>query len=369
MLFKRFQRKTRPRIVAITVVRNEIDIVEAFVRHTATLVDHHIFVDHCSHDGTGEILKSLRAEGIALTLLSNDDPAYNQPVVTNMLMRKAFNEQSADWVLPLDGDEFILPPEDTDLHTALTDPPKHRGSLTYAFRTYHPHPADDSTELNAAKRIGHHYTTETGEFHKILVHRGVAKHDDLHIRPGNHHLNIGDFLIPPVVLPGFELAHFPVRSLGQYIRKISMGELGKDAFGKKRKGLGTQKTAPFEQLKHNAEHFFTHALTPDRELAFQPAIYRGTELRYTAPEDEIADTIQGILTMSHDIALQLGQLRDKTREKGVNPLFDSSTVKLEAVEGEPAFRPSAFEAAQPRSTTRPVSPVEAESESGAFLSP
>ena len=136
----------------------------------------------------------------------------------------------------------------------------------------------------------------------MLAHRSVAKHADLHIRPGNHHhLNIGDKLIEPVRLPRCELAHFPVRSLGQYIRKIAMGE-----FGKKRKGLGTQKTAPFEQLKHNAEYFFTHALTPDRELLLRPARYDGTELRYTAAEDEVADTIQGILTMAHDIAVELG---------------------------------------------------------------
>lgn len=346
MLFKRFRRHSTPRLVAITVLRNEIDIAEAFVRHTAQLVDHHLIIDHCSHDGTGEIINSLRAEGIALTLYRNDDPAYNQPAATNKLMRMAFDEHGADWVLPLDGDEFILPPEGVDLRGALADPPKHRGSLTYPFRTYHPHPSDQVSELNAARRVTHRFTHETGEYHKILAHRSVARHADLHIRPGNHHLNIGDFYIEPVVLPGFELAHFPVRSLGQYIRKISMGELGKDAFGKKRKGLGTQKTAPFEQLKHNAESFFATALLPDRDLVAQPAEYLGGELRYTAPEDEIADTIQGILTMAHDIARQLGQMRDQARPKGLNPLFDTSSVELEEVTAQPPMRPSAFEASR-----------------------
>ncbi len=344
MLFKRFQRQSRPRLVATTVLRNEIDIVEAFIRHTAELVDHHLIVDHCSHDGTGEIVNSLRAEGISLTLFRNDDPAYNQPAATNKLMRMAFDEHGADWVLPLDGDEFILGPDGTGLHSALAEPPKHCGSLTYPFRTYHPHPSDDGAELNAARRLTHRFVNETGEYHKILAHRSVAKHADLHIRPGNHHLNIGDRYIEPAILPGFELAHFPVRSLGQYIRKISMGELGKDAFGKKRKGLGTQKTAPFEQLKHNAEHFFATALIPDRELVVQPANYIGAELRYTAPEDEIADTIQGILTMAHDIALQLGKMRDKARPKGLNPLFDTSSVELEEITSQPAIRPSAFDA-------------------------
>ena len=280
-------------------------------------------------------------------------------------MREAFSEHAADWVLPLDSDEFILGPDSTSLRETLADAPRHSGCLTYPFRTYHPHPSDDTAELNAARRIRHHFVTEAGEYHKIIAHRSVAKHSDLHIRPGNHHLNIGDDLIPPVPLPGFELAHFPVRSLGQYIRKISMGELGKDAFGKKRKGLGTQKTLPFEQLKNNPEHFFAHALTPGRELELGPANYLGGELRYTAPEDEIADTIQALLTMAHDIAIQLGQLRDKTRARGVDPLFDTSTVDLEEVTDPPPIRPAAFAATPPRSRT--VTPAVALDEDEVFL--
>ena len=365
MLFKRFQRKPQ-RLVAITVLRNEIDIVEPFVRHTAALVDHHLIIDHCSHDGTGELVNSLRAEGISLSLYRNNDPAYNQPAATNKLMRMAFEEHDADWVLPIDGDEFIQPPEDgPTLREALTDPPKHRGSLIYPFRTYHPHHADDSNEVNAAKRIVNHFEYETGEYHKIIVHRSAAKHDDAHIRPGNHHLNFGDNYVEPTLLEGFELAHFPVRSLGQYIRKIAMGELGKDAFGKKRKGLGTQKTAPFEELKHNAEFFFNTALLPDRDLIVRPAFYTGGELRYTAHEDDVSDTIQGILTMAHDIALQLGQMRDKARPKGVNPLFDQDSVELEAITGQPAISPAAFDAAKPID----IRPRHAEKEDEMFLAP
>lgn len=365
MLFKRFQRRSQ-RLVAITVLRDEIDIVEPFIRHTATMVDHHLIIDHCSHDGTGELVNSLRAEGINLTLFRNDDPAYNQPAATNKLMRLAFEEHAADWVLPLDGDEFIQSPAgDLTLRDALTNPPNNRGSLIYPFRTYHPHPSDDPTELNAARRIVNHYKTETGEHHKIIVHRSVAKHADAYIRPGNHHLNIGEKYIEPAVLEGFELAHFPVRSLGQYIRKISMGELGKDAFGKKRKGLGTQKTAPFEQLKQNPEFFFNTALIPDRELVARPAEYTGGKLRYTAQEDEVADTIQGILTMAHDLAIQLGQLRDQIRPKGVNPLFDTDSVKLEEITAEPAIHLAEPQAAQ-RGSTLPALDLEEEE---VFLSP
>jgi hypothetical protein len=40
------------RLVAVSVVKNEADIIEAFVRHTRAWVDHHLIFDHDSTDGT-----------------------------------------------------------------------------------------------------------------------------------------------------------------------------------------------------------------------------------------------------------------------------------------------------------------------------
>ena len=47
------------KIVAISMVRNEADVIEAFVRHHAGLVDELIVVDHRSIDGTDELLREL----------------------------------------------------------------------------------------------------------------------------------------------------------------------------------------------------------------------------------------------------------------------------------------------------------------------
>ena len=56
------------RIVGVAMVRNEADIVEAFVRHNLTQVDALTVVDHGSTDGTSEILAALVAEGLPLAL-------------------------------------------------------------------------------------------------------------------------------------------------------------------------------------------------------------------------------------------------------------------------------------------------------------
>ena len=45
-------------LIGITRVLNEDDIVEAFVRHHATMVDHHLILDNGSSDETVNILKA-----------------------------------------------------------------------------------------------------------------------------------------------------------------------------------------------------------------------------------------------------------------------------------------------------------------------
>ena len=56
------------RLVGVSMVRNEADIIEAFVRHNAAVLDALVVVDHGSVDGTREILFALRDEGLPLAI-------------------------------------------------------------------------------------------------------------------------------------------------------------------------------------------------------------------------------------------------------------------------------------------------------------
>ena len=56
------------RIVAISMVKNEADIIECFVRHTLTFADAMIVAEQESFDDTGRILEKLAAEGLPLTV-------------------------------------------------------------------------------------------------------------------------------------------------------------------------------------------------------------------------------------------------------------------------------------------------------------
>ena len=82
-------RKSRPkRLVATSGVRNERDVIEAFVRHTTALVDHLMILDNGSSDGTREILASLVGEGLPITVKYRDSLGYSQSGWMTALMHE-----------------------------------------------------------------------------------------------------------------------------------------------------------------------------------------------------------------------------------------------------------------------------------------
>ncbi len=92
------------RLIAISMIRNEADILPAFLEHCSDLFDETLVVDHMSVDGSAEILASAQSQ-MNLRVWRFPYQAYLQHQVTSALVREAF-ARGADWVFPLDTDEF-----------------------------------------------------------------------------------------------------------------------------------------------------------------------------------------------------------------------------------------------------------------------
>ena len=56
--------------VGLSMVRNESDVIETFIRHNLILLDELHIVDHNSSDNTREILTLLKQEGTTNSYLS-----------------------------------------------------------------------------------------------------------------------------------------------------------------------------------------------------------------------------------------------------------------------------------------------------------
>src|SRR5258706_10761744 len=176
------------RLAGVSLVRNEADIIEAFVRTNLVLLDAlHVMV-HRSTDGTREIVQALKAEGLPLTLSEIDEESFNQERHTSAAARTAFNE-GADFVFPLDADEFLRADSRAALDEALANlPPEHVGALRWL--TYVP-TAHDKAAANPLLRIDHRFnlgptTTLDLDYCKVVVGRWFASRAQARIVEGNH---------------------------------------------------------------------------------------------------------------------------------------------------------------------------------------
>ena len=93
------------------MVRDAADVVEACLRHHHALgVERTLVVDNGSSDGTLELLRRLAGD-LPISVESDDGPFRQDAAFTRLAHEAA--RQGAEWVLPLDADEFWVTPENT----------------------------------------------------------------------------------------------------------------------------------------------------------------------------------------------------------------------------------------------------------------
>ncbi len=307
-------------VIAVTRILNEDDIVEAFVRHHATMVDHHLFLDNGSVDRTLEILHALRTEGFNLTVLQNRTPFFNELNYNTALFRHVRAEFSADWALFLDTDEFI---DDRNLSVDLR---RHLESLSDEILcvglpslVYLDLPDDDPSELAAPLRMRNREGAASNMDLKVIV-RGRLAEVDIAIDAGQHQVLFRDGYIFRYTDHPITLGHYYRRSAWQQISKSVLGYLKVTAAGQREKGRGraAHYNSLFETLRDAPEGFFTpDFLKPsyaDRGLVEDPLSYRGGPLRYTQPADPKFKALRVLIAYAEQLAESHGAFIDASED-------------------------------------------------------
>jgi hypothetical protein len=215
------------KIVGISMIRNDADIVEPFVRHALRVLDHLFIIVHCPQDGTDEILSALHAEGLPMTLVFDGEPAFLQGERLTWLAREAFAAFRPDYVFPLDADEFIVPRARAAIEEALAPLPPDAVAARIRLRTFVMTSEDPADEPNPLRRIRFRPRNEP-KVGKIVLTPAFAADPMLVIDHGNHGLLRFGALARHLALPWvpqLALAHYPVRSAAQLMNKTILGYL------------------------------------------------------------------------------------------------------------------------------------------------
>jgi hypothetical protein len=218
------------RLWGAAMVRNEADVIEAFVRHNLGVLDGLALVDHGSCDGTSEILVALQREGLPLLVHTDPDPAFRQSERISRTVRAVLRDHAADFVFALDADEFLRVAPRSRLEEALAAVPAGMAALV-RWATYVPDAFAEAAPFGPShlrRRLKHERQPLLAQ-HKVVVGRGFLERESDRIADGNHFVLARDERFPgPHARIHREVAlvaHCPVRSRSQLESKVILGHL------------------------------------------------------------------------------------------------------------------------------------------------
>lgn len=200
--------------IAVTMVKNEEDIVGPIVEHMITQVDHVIVADNLSTDNTRAILSDF---GSAITILEDNDPAYEQSRKMSTLAQQALL-LGAEWVVPFDADEYWYSPHFDTISECLSRLTNYR--IAHANLYNHLATAADPVSDNPLIKMGWRFR-EPGALPKVACRLA----GDLVIHMGNHGAEYTDdtTIAPNTIKDQLIVRHFPYRSPEQFIQKVRQG--------------------------------------------------------------------------------------------------------------------------------------------------
>lgn len=212
------------RVVGVTMVRDEEDIVEHSVENMLAQVDAVIVADNLSTDSTPEILRELqRRHAGRMTIAVDSDPAYLQSAKMSQLAQLARGAHGAEWLVPFDADELWYCPfgRIADVLAEVPDP----YFVVPAQLFDHVASGADSDEADPTARIEWRRPTPAP-----LPKVAARWRDDLVIHQGNHGAHYHAF-VPGPFDPILVVRHFPYRSVEQFLRKVRNGAAAYRAAG------------------------------------------------------------------------------------------------------------------------------------------
>jgi len=211
--------------IGISIVKNEADIIESFVRHNLQFLDGIVIFDNRSTDSTRLILKMLMREGLPVCLCDDYEYAYLQSEKMTNLLKRVSSAIPVDFIIPLDADELIECQNYDEFETILSSiEPSGIGFCPWKTYVLSPELANSQSKTVELDRFSFCRDRELPQYYKVILRNSNTYIDDLVLAQGSHEI-ISGYDLPKTKLANISLAHFPVRSKAQILKKAVFGEL------------------------------------------------------------------------------------------------------------------------------------------------
>jgi len=314
---------SRPRFISVTRTGNETDIIEPFVRHHAALFDLMLVIDDDSTDGTWAILERLRDEGLPLLLFRAQETGWPQTEFTTILMHMAFDQHGADWVAPLDADEFIEPPAGAGLADIL--PPTADLLAQIRWNNFAWRRTITDEEPNPVVRLQTRMPPRIDSAKAIVPRAALRGDKKARLLNGNHGLERAGARCGVLYYEQLPLCHYPVRSIEQFLSKAVINHLRYASLpNNQRPDIGFQYRKPFDLAKGSIEQLLpkmidqmelvspVYALQPGGKMIGRiedrPLDYRGGPLLYSIYP---TSALTNIVNLAERFARRIAELEEQ----------------------------------------------------------
>lgn len=210
------------RIVSVSMIKNEADIIELFVRNNLQYLSEMYIVDHQSNDRTVEILRSLKNEGFPIRIFSYNSYGLDQAAVFSTMLNKIKDSGVADYVMFTDSDELIYSPSKEAFQNEIAQ----MGETSMDILSNDYVVKDTDAGLYAFPHDKMRYMSAVPlPMGKCIVNLKLYTNESLSVDEGGHSYFVNGGRVSLPKLPRALLSHFRYRTHEQLISKIVLGSL------------------------------------------------------------------------------------------------------------------------------------------------
>lgn len=213
------------RVFSFTIVINEEDIIESFVRYHSKILDGMVIWDIGSADRTPYILDEMEKEGLPIYIFREKAGDTVDSERIPKLLQYTIDRFSPDFIFPLDSDEFLF--SSKNLHPRSVINSLNISKVYYLKSiTYVPQRSDKAGEYFIPKRIQHAYSEEFEEYFKVGLSKDMILKHHLRLTIGSHDVLVmkkSEEIVLKENHQDLRITHFPIRSSEQIMSKVMIG--------------------------------------------------------------------------------------------------------------------------------------------------